>query len=1184
MSQPPFPLIQGGNSPLYGRIIEQLVRRVDEEGEYIWVTDGCSPTTPTALVRDIVGTGVGAANFGYSTYDTTQSLPCVSRYTLDMSGWEIKTDLVTNKKYIDVYICLEDFHVIKGLSSGTYDGQTYWTTKSVQITGDRIIFYKSKGIDADQTSLFQSQLGTIYNRDLPGNSVNCKDPPPDWNPSYYMYRPDQPLVFVEDQEEFWKYQCGCVNYLRRDPSNPDPVGGERRYPSVITPIVVKDRLISLSNIINEQQHPILNYTSNTSAPESIILDTDCVINASCGSASQLISFDSYLSNSVSLPYNPMREIINSKNLDDFIQPKDSKLKALNFRVTEDDADFNSGTRIGNNTLTGPYIYFIILPNCGYKEWEDTSIDGVDYWGIFANPSYINNQGWGSRIDGGLGRGQFTLNIGCTPRAALPCNFTDQECDLCVRAAPSTWDYKNYDRRGNDCLDNPQPVYPTLDCNEGNFQWINDSGYATFPSFGDLLLGSENYYQLFQAECNGDEERDCHGNCFPKSWLNDNFCHNGKFRHPQRCKYFNDEGECELYYGSISAKTEIYSVPEIFLNCPRFENQTKNCSWNDNTAPICKGVCCEVYQGVFTGACTIKSRNECVLYDSISHPKAFAGNNLEIDNIGDWSGSDIKEEIWTLNTLRGEYSTIVGPSGELAAVRNNRNVAIDIEGGYFWEISPKDTIASPTTCSVCSKVKGLSTGCVYFGCCEEGSAGVSFCSPSPLLLYNYYYESSLYYQNFRQQINPNRSRPTNHGWSSATFGGNYSKTIDTTTWFNFDYSVVNYYNEVLLKTKSNGWWESIVQPVKQELPHTDRESQVSRIGPDYTQNNMGTRACCINGECSLKTISDCKEAGGFFHINLNVCDNIYCEPDRIGRCCETFEGVATGNCLLVTKTECEGVGGKNWVIDNLGNPIQCTNTYRGSLSGPTPAGTSFDLEVPILHGCIGNIPCVKMERDVRACCLEGGRCATLLISHCKNLGGTPDMLRYSCQQPHPLKESTPTDIKILNCAFAKDYPVPMSGGATPAHQKYWCDPDCIEPICAYNKTFTAGTITGEKCCDDWFSSIGGGDPGEPRRCDCILDELNLHKVCGNERGCGDTRGGLKYSGDCWTAHASPGCKSPSCSNFICYGELTSDTYTHCCINTWTEECAGLARVLCGNCSEIGCTEPNDTYNGCYAWQY
>ena len=61
----------------------------------------CSNTIPTVTVSDI----------SYSDYDIIP-LPCVSRYTLDMSGWEIKTDLVTNKKYIDVYVCLEDFFIL----------------------------------------------------------------------------------------------------------------------------------------------------------------------------------------------------------------------------------------------------------------------------------------------------------------------------------------------------------------------------------------------------------------------------------------------------------------------------------------------------------------------------------------------------------------------------------------------------------------------------------------------------------------------------------------------------------------------------------------------------------------------------------------------------------------------------------------------------------------------------------------------------------------------------------------------------------------------------------------------------------------------------------------------------------------------------------------------------------------
>lgn len=1007
----------------------------------------CSNTIPTVTVSDI----------SYGAYHIIP-LPCVSRYTLDMSGWEIKTDLVTNKKYIDVYVCLEDFFILSGLSSGQYFGETSWTIKSVQITGDRIIFYKSKGIDADQTSLFQSKLGTIYNQDLPGNSVNCTGtPPPDWNPT--------------TQEELWMYQCGCVNYST--------------YPNdIITPIVTKDRLTSLSNIINQPQ-PILNWTSNTSAPESIILDTGCVINASCGTATQLVSLENYRA---SIPDTPAKEIYNSKNLDDFIEPKDTKLKGLSFKVTEDDADFNSGT--------GPYIYFIILPNCGYKEWEDSSIDGVAYRIDDYNSAESQKP---------HSTGTFNLNIGCNPRGGFPCNFTDQECDLCVRAAPATYDYE---------------------------EWVC-SGDST--PFGGGFGPPEGCTWDFYTVCKGDEDRDCHGHCFPKSWLNDDFCHNGKFRHPQQCKYKNPAGECFLANNTFENTNGIYSVPEIFLNCPRFANQTKNCSWNDNTEPICKGVCCEVYQGVFTGACTIKSRNECVLYQSSSHPKG--GYSTDEGLVDDYS--DIKEEQWMFE---------VTPSGDRT---------IDIEGGYFWEISPKDTVASPTTCSVCSEVKGLSTGCVYFGCCDEVS-GVSFCSPSALDQYSLIGYNSLGQGNFQsiQYINPNRSRPTNHG--IGYFTRLEEKEMDLATWFNFDYSVVNYYNELLLKTKSNGWWEGIVQPVKEELPHTAGRygyagsivgnGWASAVGPDYTQNNMGTRVCCINGECSLKTISDCKEAGGFFHINLNVCDNIYCEPDRIGRCCEMFEGVATGNCLLVTKAECEAIGGKNWLIDNLGNPIACTHTDIVTWGEYSPqAGETFEFENPTFHypDCRQHTQCVSTPRDLRACCLEGGRCATLLISHCKNIGGTPDMLRYNCQQTNPLNGSTPTDIKILNCA--QPYPT----RETQAHQKYWCDPECFNSICDYFKVDEFGVPhSGAICC---------GPSGDFYNTDCqyIIDELDLGRSCNSNLGCGgtDVRCGDKNSGDCHTVHAGPGCKNYSCCLAIC------EQFPSCCYETWGPACKLLADAVC-----------------------
>ncbi len=1021
---------------------------------------------------------------------TRTPLSCVSRYTLDMSGWEIKTDSLTNKKYIDVYFCLENFFVLSGVSSAHYSDGTGWIEKQIMITGNRIIFYKSKGIDANQTSLFQSKLGTIYNQDLPGNFVNCTGvPPPDWNP--------------QTTEEEWMYQCGCVNYRSNEPEL-----------EADNPVVVKNRLTRLNDIMNLQQ-PILNWIENTSAPESVIYDTDCVKTCSCGTASQLVSLRNI---QISNPNHPHIALYNSSEDQrrNFITPNDSgdTLRKGRFKVTEDDADFNSDT--------GPYIYFIILPNCGYREWDDPSVDGVVTYGSNLDRAVGGGYGFGGGVydSGVLGTqaGRFNLNIGCTPRGAFPCNFTDQECELCVRAAPATYDYEEWLAGSSGYYFSPNAVQPV--------------GWSRHCSTGPDGTFECTWEQI--TECKENEDLDCHGNCFPKSWLDDGFCHNGKFRHPQYCK-----GAWKLPNGDCAYGTKndhgILSVPEIFLNCPRFANQTKNCSWDansnywngNNKAPICKGVCCEVYQGMFTGACTIKSRNECVLYQSLAHSKAF---QPELD-LG--MSSDFKEEQWMMDSYN----------------LPTENRTIDTEGGYFWEISAKDTVASPTTCSVCSEVKGLSTGCVYFGCCEEVGGG-TFCSPSGL-------ESDG--NKDWQYINPYRARPTNGGigtWSTES-----NRDMQYSAWFNFDYSIVNFYDELLLKTKSNGWWEGIAHPVKQEVPHTGyplgyqtiyprgpwgRASQHS--APDYTHNNMGTRVCCINGECSLKTISDCKEAGGFFHINLNVCDNIYCEPDRIGRCCEMFEGVATGNCLLVTKAECEGIGGKNWLIDNLGNPIACTHTdivTWGDFSAL--AGETFEFQNPTFHypDCRLHTQCVSAPRDLRACCLEGGRCATLFISHCKNIGGTPDMLRYGCNQTNPLNGSTPTDIKILDCGWSDPYS--GLGFAQRSHIKYWCDPECINPVCEYRSPDPTGP-SGVVCCDDtwWYP-----------QCAQIVDELNLGKVCTSNIGCGgtDVKCGPKNPGDCHTIHSFPGCNNENCCIFVC------QFAPNCCYDTWHPLCKFLADALC-----------------------
>ena len=154
-----------------------------------------------------------------------------------------------------------------------------------------------------------------------------------------------------------------------------------------------------------------------------------------------------------------------------------------------------------------------------------------------------------------------------------------------------------------------------------------------------------------------------------------------------------------------------------------------------------------------------------------------------------------------------------------------------------------------------------------------------------------------------------------------------------------------------------------------------------------------------------------------------------------------------------------------------------------------------------------------------------------------------MLRYSCQQTNPLNGSTPTDIKILDCSHA-----------TPAHQKYWCDPECINPVCDYFKVNEFGVpVSGAICCGPTgdFDQVSG-------ICQNIIDDLNINKVCNSNWGCGgtDVRCGDKNSGDCHTVHAGPGCKNESCCSLIC-----SEVDPRCCYETWGPFCKEIADLFC-----------------------
>lgn len=1294
----------------------------------------CSNHTPTASVyewsrgwnQDPSDGDIGPGNWN--------RMPSASRYTLDLSGWEIKTDPITNKRYIDVYLCIRSFMAMLTGDNLPPPGVTHdepygvdaaqidhthppanhdhhnlrYDSTTVQFTGHRIVFYKSKGIDAEQTKLFKSKLGTDYNINLKGNDVNCTDAPSDedttigrccftWTPelegrngacSNYIcainpdlcgasacnwahgsstiynspcklavidvfenggiatsaftdlkgnvYQPGQPFPpkticnhwqcseltykqckdartaesplgvrapWREDDKVYWNKNESCVEQFTTeadgnqrqtgmceqvDPSAPNApvrdswkyqcgnIGTERDfYRSGANWYVTElktawDRWAD----ITEKEQPILNYSSNTSTPESVIYDTGCIKEAHCIDRSQILGRPS-----------PWRIYPQGEH-------KDSHLEGRTFRVTEDDAEFDdivqdywmstfyqndiASFREGHDT--GPYIYFIILPNCEYEKQETT---GVSPW-----------------------RQDLGINIGCTPRGALPCNFTDQECDLCLRGAPETWDYKEYSPEIDD--NGESPFW------QSGYQW-DPSGLTGMPYMGSQL-GANN------IKCKSDEEYDCQGRCFPSSWLNDTICHSdkryedrdfdhqgiwnyqrGRFWHPQACnpeEGFDSDGVWKgwKWHGGWCEETdgEVFYYATINLNCPRFPKQVENCSWKNNSqTPLCKGICCEIYKGVFTGACSIKPRNECKLYRNpglgispyvvrLDHMR----NNMTTDNpvleFYNQQRSSTEREAQGYGRGDSVSDLITTPS-------------IELEGGYFWEISSNDTVESADTCSVCSTLKGTKTdgGCGYFGCCDEVGVSDFVCSPSGFWTNRNAFATS---QEFSSHLFGTESWSLIYGFDDAREPGVYD------TFGGLRGSPAGWIQEMLVKQKSNGYFSGIAAPEKDEIiadvKHIHKwDLKFSEISPDYTQNNMGVRACCIDGECSLRTIDNCKQAGGFFHINLVVCNDIFCEPDRVGRCCELSLGIPTGDCLEITRTACDGIVGKNWLIDEQGDPVACKNPIILLVGGTDEVnGVETPFESPFwsryyspganpysnAYGlCRFNTQCASLTRDSRACCL-GDTCETLLISHCLELGGTPDHMRYTCNQGTPVEGSTPTDIKYLNCAFSH----------TLGETKWWCNPKCVDKVCDTtwfgtgeeydhggwgNKTphnhswsecctlgwdaWGLGSWEGPKCAgkatnygayywlyyyDEQNPDIGPhGDKG-----------LELWEECSADYACGlgPFYCGSPKSGPCCEAHNTPFCSDRLCCRGVC--QLRPE----CCEFYWSEECAILANAF------------------------
>lgn len=116
--------------------------------------------------------------------------------------------------------------------------------------------------------------------------------------------------------------------------------------------------------------------------------------------------------------------------------------------------------------------------------------------------------------------------------------------------------------------------------------------------------------------------------------------------------------------------------------------------------------------------------------------------------------------------------------------------------------------------------------------------------------------------------------------------------------------------------------------------------VNVLRPDNQPQNI-TGACCVDGECSITTESDCSDLGGNYLGNGTTCDDVDCEH---GACCDTD----TGECTVTILEECDGeFQGYGTVCD----PNPCPQ--------PPPEG---------------------------ACCIDGV-CSITTESECEGSGGT-----------------------------------------------------------------------------------------------------------------------------------------------------------------------------------------------------
>ncbi len=379
--------------------------------------------------------------------------------------------------------------------------------------------------------------------------------------------------------------------------------------------------------------------------------------------------------------------------------------------------------------------------------------------------------------------------------------------------------------------------------------------------------------------------------------------------------------------------------------------------------------------------------------------------------------------------------------------------------------------------------------------------------------------------------------------------------------------------------------------------------------------LGTGACCLNGQCSIVTESECLNAGGeFFGVGsvcqpglCNVCGpgagpcdqangtpgcddvkccELICAQDPF--CCEnTWDQICADSaikqcfkeptgaccvdneCVIATQADCFNAGGKYFGDGSACSPDLCAPPNPcGPGAGPCdiPNGTPGCDDVACCKLICSQDPfCCDVEWDqicadaaieqcfapTGACCV-GSDCLEVTAPECADLGGDYFGDGTAC---------TPDLCAVDPCN-------PLAGSCFEPNGTPGCDEiDCCQAVCDVDPF----------CCDVEWDQICVDAANDlclapPTGACCIDFECFIvtEEECGNAGG--------KYFGDgtdcapgvcdepfpcpgagpCGQANGSPGCDEQECCELVC----GKDPF--CCDVEWDQICADAAVELCGAC--------------------